>query len=75
MCEYCEKYYSEKGMITGKSIKIKECAMSTDLTDCNVYRSPNENPAIIIFSMGMAKGYMDINFCPMCGEKLSDEER
>ena len=72
MCKYCDKHYSEKGMITGESIEIKECATSTDLTDCNVYQCPNENPAIIIFSSGMSKGYIDINFCPMCGKKLSN---
>ena len=70
MCEFCEKYHSIKGDVSGAEIKIDKCANETNLTDCKVITSQNDNPAIIIFSHGIAKGYFYIEYCPKCGRKL-----
>lgn len=72
MCEYCDKYHSGKGLVMGKGILIKGNKM---LTDCRITISPNEEPAMIIYSQGFSRGCINIRFCPMCGEKLSGIER
>ena len=77
MCEFCDKYHSVKGGIAGEEIKINKCSNKTNLTDCQVVISKNDNPALIIFSYGIAMGYFNIKFCPICGRKLievSDDE-
>lgn len=74
MCEFCDYYHSTKGGVSGKSIKISKCANETDLTDCTVVSSENDNPCMAIFSNGMAKGYFEVAYCPICGEKLSNEK-
>ena len=74
MCKFCDKYHSVKGGIAGAEIKIDKCSNETNLTDCQVVISKNDNPALIIFSHGIAMGYFDIKFCPMCGRELRSEE-
>ena len=74
MCEFCDKYHSQKGMIIGKGIAINKCATETDLKDCQVYLHGEDKPSIIIFDKsGMGRGYFNISFCPMCGRKLVEE--
>ena len=70
MCEFCDKYHSVKGGMAGEEIKINKCSNETYLTDCQVVISKDDNPALIIFSYGIAMGYFDIKFCPMCGREL-----
>ena len=71
MCEFCNGKHSTKGMMIGKELKINQCATDTDLRDCQVYLNNNDKPSIIIFDKyGMARGYFEIEFCPMCGRKL-----
>lgn len=71
MCEFCDKYHSSRGSISGKSIEINKCAPDTNLRECQVYIMKGDNPSIIIFDKcGMARGYFDIEYCPMCGRKL-----
>lgn len=74
MCEFCDYYHSPNGGVSGKPIKINKCANETDLTDCQIMRNTHEKPSIVIFSVGMAKGYFDIAYCPACGRKLSEVE-
>lgn len=73
MCEFCQGYNSLKGSTSGKSIKINKCANSTDLTDCNIVIPLNDTPCIIIFDHGIAKGYVDAEYCFKCGRKLVEE--
>ena len=70
MCEFCNNYHSSNGGTSGKDIKIKKCANETDLTDCTIVTPSTDSPGIIIFSIGIAKGFIDINFCPICGRDL-----
>lgn len=72
MCEFCDCYHSSSGGTSGKPIKINKCANKTDLTDCAIMRETNEAPCVIIYSCGLAKGYFEIAFCPICGRKLSE---
>nr|DAH28764.1 MAG TPA: Rad50 zinc hook motif [Caudoviricetes sp.] len=74
MCEFCDKYHSQKGMITGKEIEINKCVIETDLKDCQIYIYGEDNPSIIIWGKnGIAIGYFEIAFCPICGRKLVEE--
>lgn len=71
MCDCCNKFHSTKEITIGKSMEINKCATNTDLKDCQVYLHKDYKPSIIIFDKtGIAKGYFDIEFCPMCGAKL-----
>lgn len=70
MCEFCDKYHSVKGGVSGAEIKISKCGNETNLTDCQIMISQNDNPAMIIYSHGMAMGYFYIEYCPKCGRKL-----
>ena len=71
MCEFCKDY--ENNRIFGADIPIKKCANETDLTDAQIMKNRvYKVPGIVIYSHGMAKGYFDITFCPMCGRKLVD---
>lgn len=72
MCEFCGYYHSPNGGASGMLIKIVKCANKTDLTDCIIMRSQDENPSMVIFSHGIAKGYFDITYCPKCGERLGE---
>lgn len=74
MCDFCNKFHSTKGITIGKSMEINKCAEDTDLKDCQVYLHEGDEPSIIIFDKsGMAKGYLEIKFCPMCRRKLVEE--
>ena len=69
MCDFCKDY--ENNRIFGADIPIKKCANETDLTDAQIMKNRVDKvPGIVIYSHGMAKGYFDITFCPMCGRKL-----
>ena len=71
MCDFCNKYHSTKGITTGETMEINQCATETYLKDCQVYLNKGDKPSIIIFDRyGAARGYFDIKFCPMCGRKL-----
>lgn len=73
MCDYCNKFHSAKGITIGEPIKIKPCVAKTKLKDCNVYLHDGDKPSIIIWDkFGMAMGYFEIEFCPMCGRKLEE---
>lgn len=73
MCDYCNKSHSIKGITIGESVKIKQCATETDLKDCQVYLHDGDEPSIIIWDKnGMARGYLEVKFCPMCGRKLEE---
>lgn len=74
MCDYCNKFHSTKGITIGESVKIKQCATETDLKDCQVCLHDGDKPSIIIWDKnGMARGYLKIEFCPMCGRKLEEQ--
>lgn len=71
MCEFCKNIHTTKGGVFGKVIKIKECANPTNLTDCQVTKHAGDDKyALNIYSYGTAMGYIDINYCPICGERL-----
>lgn len=69
MCEFCGNRLGNKAMI------VHRCANKTDITACELAKhKDDEKYGIVIFSFGCAKGYFDINFCPICGRKLSEDE-
>lgn len=71
-CDFCDFYSSTSGGKAGKDIKIKPCTNETDLTECTVIKHrDDEKWRMEICSNGMAKGYIEIDFCPICGGKLN----
>lgn len=72
MCEYCEgELTSKRCIFHGKNIKILECANGRRLTECEINKYPTEKKyGIVISHYGLAMGYFDINYCPMCGRDL-----
>lgn len=69
MCDFCKDY--DDNRICGADIPIQMCANETNLTDAQIMKNRGDKaPGIVIYSRGMAKGYFDITFCPMCGRKL-----
>lgn len=73
MCDYCNKFHNARGITIGEPLKIKPCVAKTKLKDCNVYLHDGDKPSIIIWDkFGMAMGYFEIEFCPMCGRKLEE---
>lgn len=74
MCEFCDKYHSQEGMISGKEIAINRCAFYSELKECQVHLRGDDSPSIIIWDKyGIARGYFEVAFCPMCGRKLVGE--
>lgn len=72
MCEFCN-YYSSSIGTAGKNIKINKCANETDLTVCNVMSNYKDVPLLILYSGVLARGFIYINYCPMCGRKLKGD--
>jgi hypothetical protein len=74
MCDYCDTYHSPKnGSMAGIDIKVNLAGNGKTVytpDKAQVFVSKTESPAILLFHGMMACGYMDIKYCPMCGEKL-----
>lgn len=70
MCEFCRQWHDEN-TICGSEMKIYKCAKETELTTAQIMKSTNDNkPSVVIFQGGVAKGYFEIDYCPICGRKL-----
>ena len=65
MCEHCKGIYG-KEIIIGESPDIKD----TQPNKAQVIQLEDDVPGIILYRNGLAQGYFDIYFCPMCGRKL-----
>lgn len=74
MCEFCREWH-DKDAICGANMKIHKCVNETDLTTAQIMKSTNDNkPAVIVFQNNViAKGYFEIDYCPICGRKLVEE--
>lgn len=74
MCEFCRTWHN-KNTICGADIKIHKCTSETDLTTAQIMKNPDDcRPGIVILSNNVtARGYFDIEFCPICGRKLVEE--
>ena len=73
MCKFCENWHDEN-TICGADIKIYKCANETNLTEAQILKNVRDNkPGIVIFANAATMGYLNIEFCPMCGRKLVEE--
>lgn len=71
MCEYCESEHVVKGTFYGADIKIYKCANETDLRKCQIVKYLGDSQYSVVIDDGLfAKGYLNINYCPMCGRYL-----
>ena len=75
MCEYCREY--ENGNIKGDEFKVEKTAGYKEeymKYRCWIMKTINDLKAgIMISEYGMNAGYIDINYCPMCGRKLEEK--
>ena len=74
MCEFCRTWHN-KNTICGADIKIHKCASETTLTTAQIIKNANDSkPGVVILqNNAVAKGYFEIDYCPMCGRKLAEE--
>lgn len=74
MCDFCNYYHSPKGGVMGKEIKIKPNANPTKLTAFEIGKHPGDDKyGLTVLEMNTPMGFIEINYCPLCGRKLSEE--
>lgn len=67
MCKYCGGFYGHvKDIVIEKSPLDKD----TQPNKAQIVQCKDDTPGIILYRYGLAQGYFDINYCPMCGRKL-----
>lgn len=66
VCKYCTKP-------TGKDIDIEQSPDSkeTQPNKAQIFQLKRDTPGIVLYRYGLAQGYFDIEYCPMCGRKLA----
>lgn len=75
MCEYCETKGS-KGDIAGKEFKVNKTNVLREKTNadnlvCFILKGEADKQAGIMIGTFEGYHYININYCPMCGRKLS----
>lgn len=71
MCEFCTGNNSQKVSVC-KKIEAKKTASKTDIKDCQIFIYRKESPCLMIFDRFGHASYIDINYCPICGRKLTE---
>lgn len=71
MCEYCQGNSNGKVTICNP-IKVKETVSKTDIKDCQIFIHEEDEPALMIFDRFGSASYININYCHICGRKLSE---
>lgn len=68
MCKYCDGTY-------GKEIKLQksEWGKETQPSEAQVVNFKGDIPGIVLYRNGLAQGYFDINYCPICGRELGKQ--
>ncbi len=73
-CMHCKE--KNKNIIWGKDLEFVKSSSSNEQS--NRYKSvimqgkDDEKAGIMFFDYGTTKGYIDINYCPICGRKLGE---
>lgn len=64
-CKHCVGSY-------GKDIEVKQSPGDplTQPTKIKIINIEGDTPGMVLFRWGLAQGYFDISYCPMCGRKL-----
>lgn len=76
MCEYCKKISENE--ILGKKFNLQPTAGFNNDRHYSSWIMKNkadEKAGIMIATNGGNAVYIDINYCPMCGRKLKEEEK
>ncbi len=65
MCKHCDGVY-------GKDIIVKESPLDvkTQPNKAKIIQHNSDKPGIVLFRNGLAQGYFDIKYCPICGRSL-----
>ena len=81
MCEYC--YQRKDNEISGKPIfqyELKKTAgykppeKRNDFLEMFILKGKDDKKAGLMIDTGYGYRYIDINYCPMCGRRLSHEK-
>jgi len=69
-CKYCSKPFC-----VGADIEINKGAADGSCPQIAViHQAKNDAPGIVLIKDHMANGYFEINYCPICGRKLTKDE-
>lgn len=68
MCEFCMRH-AGNGQECGKGYTIRPCANG----DLGVRAEYIDGGIVLFKDHNMASGYFDINYCPICGRRISKE--
>jgi len=69
MCEFCKQVDSDR--IFGSEIPIFQCGNRSDLTEAQILKNCGDDiPGIVFYEGCKAMGYININYCPICGRNL-----
>lgn len=84
-CQYCSESKHYIGSITGKSIKTHELKPTygyssrkhpntNDYLEVFILKGENDKKAGLMIENIIGARYIDINYCPFCGRKVSDNQ-
>jgi hypothetical protein len=75
MCDFCNKYHLNDGSRAGRIILVNPAGngrMICTPTGAQIHVNANDEPAIMFYKYNLACGYIEIEYCPMCGERLCE---
>lgn len=74
MCEFC-KEWQNKDTICGSEMPIYPCGnRNSKLTEAQLLKNTaDDDVGIVIYERGVASGYFNIRYCPICSRKLVDQ--
>ena len=68
-CKYCSKSIG-----IGVGIEINKGAADGNYPQIAIiHQTETDTPGIVLIKNNMANGYFEINYCPICGRKLTTE--
>jgi hypothetical protein len=73
-CEFCHGHKNKnknKRLEVCKEMKLHKTANETDMRHCRIFLHETESPALMIIDRFGCGAFLDIEFCPMCGRKLT----
>lgn len=77
MCEYCRSF-GELKVIEGQSITNFKSTLSykksrdTSFLEMIIIKSRNDKKAGLMINTGCGYRYIDIDYCPFCGRRISE---
>lgn len=74
-CPYCHDFNKyQVGAELCKPIQCNEVVGPIQLKECNVFMADGQVPNLVMWNGVGGAAYIDINYCPMCGRDLRNEQ-